>query len=463
MPGYHRHMPTEVFFRDPYNYVRELVECGQMKITWNRGVLLKRSIDPVAWAELYYGAGMPVRQFCVGSQGTAEVGPGRGMDKPLAVYPTWTYGDPLTFLEDMLANPIGQDLRACADMNLTPDERPVYNQEHIVFVTGMPPVNTGPGRSLLALIKRMQEDHPEAKLFVHGMYSFKYAFGMGFWGADIEPRNAAAQGSLQMAGGGEVKYQKAQSNPQWITVVGMKPGDLDSPRGRCIFNIKSAVWAGANLDSMRTPKTTRSTPVDITSSDAAYEHPRGQALPRNAVARAGDKTLCDVCSLQLSCKQFRQGEVCSLSDSETSRLAKLFGTRDSQSIVSGLQQLAMLQANRLERAAGIEQELDDISPEVSKLINSLFSQGVTLAKLLDPSLRGGGVKVQVGVLNGQATAAVSTSTPAELTGQVVRALEAQGIPRDKITPDLVMATLQGMADKDRVQPAIEGAVIAEAS
>jgi hypothetical protein len=58
---------------------------------------------------------------------------------------------------------------------------------------------------------------------------------------------------------------------------------------------------------------------------------------------------------------------------------------------------------------------------------------------------------------------VSTSTPAELTGQVVRALEAQGIPRDKITPDLVMATLQGMADKDRVQPAIEGAVIAEAS
>jgi hypothetical protein len=133
MPGYHRHMPTEVFFRDPYNYVRELVECGQMKITWNRGVLLKRSIDPVAWAELYYGAGMPVRQFCVGSQGTAEVGPGRGMDKPLAVYPTWTYGDPLTFLEDMLANPIGQDLRACADMNLTPDERPVYNQEHIVL------------------------------------------------------------------------------------------------------------------------------------------------------------------------------------------------------------------------------------------------------------------------------------------------------------------------------------------
>jgi hypothetical protein len=122
-----------------------------------------------------------------------------------------------------------------------------------------------------------------------------------------------------------------------------------------------------------------------------------------------------------------------------------------------------LQANRLERAAGIEQELDDISPEVSKLINSLFSQGVTLAKLLDPSLRGGGVKVQVGVLNGQATAAVSTSTPAELTGQVVRALEAQGIPRDKITPDLVMATLQGMADKDRVQPAIEGAVISEAS
>jgi hypothetical protein len=454
-------MPTEVFFRDPHNYVRELVECGQMKITWNRGVLLKRSIDPVAWAELYYGAGMPVRQFCVGSQGTAEVGPGRPLNKPIAVYPTWTYGDPLTFLEDMLAEPIGQDMKACTDINLPPDERPVFNQEHIVFVTGMPPVNTGPGRSLLAMMKRMQEDYPEAKMFVHGMYSFKYAFGMGFWGADIEPRNAAAQGSLQMAGGGEIKYQKVQSNPQWVSVVGMTPGELDSPRGRCIFNIKSAVWAGAHLDSMRTPKTAKSTPKDITTPDEKYEHPRGQALPRNTVARVGDKVLCDMCSLQLSCKQFRQGEVCSLTDSETGKLAKMFGTRDSQSIVDGLQQLAMLQANRLERAASIEHELDDISPEVSKLINSLFSQGVTLAKLLDPSLRGGGVKVQVGVVNGQATAAVSTSTPAELTGQVVRALEQQGIKRENITPDLVMATLKGMADRDRVPPAIEGAVIAE--
>lgn len=453
-------MPTEVFFRDPHNYVRELVECGETNIAWNRGVLLKRSIDPVAWAELYFGM-MPVRQFCIGSQGTAEVGPGRPLSKPIAVYPTWTYGDPLTFLEDMLAKPIGQDLAACADIDLTPDERPVYGQEHIVFVTNLPKLSTGAGRSLLTMLKRMQEDYPEAKMFVHGTYSFKYAFGMGFWGADMEPRTSAAQGKLLMASGGEVDYKKAQSNATWVSVVGMKPSELDSPRGRCIFNIKSAVWAGAHLDSMRTPKTTRSTPKDITSSDADYQHPRGQALPRNAVARVGDKMLCDMCSLQLSCKQFRQGEVCSLTDSETSRLAKLFGTRDSQTIVDGLQQLAMLQANRLERAVGVEQELDDISPEVSKMINSLFSQGVTLAKLLDPSLRGGGVKVQVGVVNGQATAAVSTSTPAELTGQVVRALEAQGIPRDKITPDLVMATLQGMADKDRVQPAIEGAVVSE--
>jgi hypothetical protein len=122
----------------------------------------------------------------------------------------------------------------------------------------------------------------------------------------------------------------------------------------------------------------------------------------------------------------------------------------------------MMQANRLERAAAEEESLGEISPEVSKIINSLFAQGVTLAKLIDPSLRGGGVKVQVGVVNGQATAAISSgNTPAELTGSVVRALEAQGITRDKITPDLVMATLQGMASPESRTRAIEGAVIAE--
>jgi hypothetical protein len=454
-------MATEVWFRDPYNYVRELIECGQGLIAWNRGVLIKRSIDPVSWAQLYYGESMPVRQLCIGSQGTAEVGPGRGLDHPIAVYPTWTYGDPLVYLEDMLARPVGQDMHACTDLNLARDERPVFGQEHRVVVTGLPNLSSGLGRNLITILKHLQEDHPEANLMLHGTYSFKMCFGLGFRSADVEPRTGAASGTLLLANGAEANYKRVQKEPTWLKAVGMTPGDLDVPRNRCIFNIRSAVWSAANLAKVKNFRSTRHENVDTKTPDVNYVMPEGRNIIPAKLGRVGTKVVCNACTLQLSCKQFRRDEVCSLTDSDTGKLARLFGTRDSRGIVDGLQALAMLQANRLETAVSIEEELGDISPEVSKLINSLFSQGVTLAKLLDPTLRGGGVKVQVGVVNGQATAAVSTSTPAELTGNVVRALEAQGIPRDKITPQMVMATIEGMGNPENVQRAVEGTVISE--
>lgn len=455
-------MATEVWFRDPYNYVRELVECGQGLITWNRGTLAKQRLDPVPWADLFYGQAIPVRQICVGSQGSAEVGPGHGLDNPLAVYPTWTYGDPLPFLEDMMAEPLGNNLEACMDPRLAVDERPVYGQEHRVVVTALPAGSTGPGRALLMILKQMQEDFPDCKLMVHGLYSFKYAFGLGFGAADIEPRTSAANKKVMLAGGGEADYRHVQKKATWLTAVGMKPADLDEPRGRCMFNIRSAVWAGAHINDLSNFRSTPHENVDTTTPPVRYEAPKGKNPLPIVKIKTGDKVICDACTLQLDCKQFRQGEVCSLTDNEVGKLARMFGTRDSQSIIDGLQALSMLQANRLEKAAAEEVMLGEISPEVSKIINSLFSQGVTLAKLLDPTLRGGGVKVQVGVVNGQATASVSTgATPAELTAQVVRALEAQGITRDKITPELVAATLQGMASpEDRVR-AIESTVISE--
>lgn len=452
-------MATEVWFRDPHNYVRELVECGESKITWNRGVLAKRSIDPVAFGELYYGRSSMPRQICIGSQGSPEVGLGHGLDNPIAVYPTWTYGDPLVFLEDMMAEPLGSNLEACMDPRLDKDERPVYGQEHRVIVTSLPDTKSGLGRQLLMILKQLQEDHPECNLMLHGLYSFKYALAMGFGSADIEPRTSAANKRVILASGAEADYRHVQNQAKWLAAVGMKPADLDAPRGRCMFNIRSAAWAGVNLSKVTSFRSTPHKDVDTETPTEKYVMPEGRnRLP--VKVKAGDKVICDSCTLQLDCKQFRQGEVCSLTDSDTGKLAKMFGTRDSQNIVDGLQALAMMQANRLERAAAEETILGDISPEVSKMINSLFAHGVTLAKLLDPSLRGGGVKVQVGVVNGQATAAVTTgATPAEITGQVVRALEQQGVPRDKITPELVMATLQSMAAPDARTRAIEGAAI----
>jgi hypothetical protein len=63
---------TEVWFRNPDTYIRELVECGVFQIAWDRGYLVKRKVDPIKHAELYYGQAYPWRVLAIGPQGSAE-------------------------------------------------------------------------------------------------------------------------------------------------------------------------------------------------------------------------------------------------------------------------------------------------------------------------------------------------------------------------------------------------------
>lgn len=438
-----------------------MLEGGGDLIAWDRGVLVKRRIDPVPWLQLY-AADLPIRQLMIGEQGSCEVGPDNPKTSPIAVYPTWTFGDDPEQLVDWIENPVGENEQLCSDKSALPDERPVFGQEHRVVITEIPVLGTGAGRKFIAWLRELQEDNPECIIHVHGLYSLKYAFGMGFGAGDAEPRTAAANKRLIMASGNELPYTKVQENARWVTAVGMVPADLDSPAKRCVFNIRST-----KLYAMQAPFTVnmRLTPqreVDTETPDKDYVIPSTKrALPVSVKFKDGDRTLCNACSVQLTCKQFRQGEVCSLPEGNTANLASFFQTRDSQKIVDGLGTLLAMQSNRLEQAAQVEQALGDTDPEVTKMINALFSQGVQLAKLVDPSMRGG-VKVNVGVINGQASASVSSgATASELTGQVVRALENQGIPRDQITPELVMKTLQAMSSPEDTQRAIEGTVIAQ--
>lgn len=418
----------------------------------------------MAWADLYYGGSIEYRQLVIAAEGTVEVRPGFPLDRPFAVYPTWSYGDDLAFLEESMAHNVGDDEDVCTDPSAQLEFRPVYGQEHRVVVDRLPPATTSAGRSVLVTLKRLQEDYPHCILHVNGLYSYKFAFGMGFGSADVEPRTVAMHGQIVLASGYQMPFEHVQKQAKWVTMVGMTPADLEVPRMRCIFNIKSAEWAGKNFGFLGNYAKVKRVPVpDVFVPDKEYK-PKLTKMPlkKSLEAKPGDKTLCNMCSLRLDCSQFRAGEVCSLDDSNTGGLVRFFQTRDSRTIIDGLNVLLAMQAGRLESAVAEESELGVMNPEVTKMVNSLFSQGVTLAKLVDPSLRGG-VKVNVGVINGVngQTTAISASTPAELTGEVVRALEMQGIPRDKITPELVMATLNGMKSPDDRNRAIEGSVVAE--
>lgn len=452
-------MTTEVWFRNPDAYIRELVEVGQANVVWDRGLLVKKSIDPHKHASLYFGRTFDWRLLLVGEQGTAELGPDNDVNKPVAVYPTWAYGEDAELLEEIIEKPVGQDERSCLDMTVPADERPVWNQPHRVVITDMPLASTGAGRKFLRHLKELQEDHPECIIHVHGLYSHRLAFGMGFGAADVEPRTAAQKGKVTLPSGKDELYERAQAHPQWVTVLGFKPVDLAVPRNRCMYNIKSAVWAGENYEKLYKFRTTPHD-VDSTTPDASYEPPTGALTHVSKAKNPGDKFLCDTCSIQNDCKYMRAGAVCSVPGAEPKELATFFKTRDSDTIIDGLGTLMAAQTRRLERGMAEEEDFG-LDPEVTKMMGQLFEQGVKLAKLLNPELRGG-AKININTGGGGA-AIVQGTNPRQFTAAIVRELEQQGIPREKITPKMIAGMMEGMADRGNAHGVVEGHVIEEKS
>lgn len=451
-------MATEAWFRNPDNYIRELVEVGQCWVAWDRGLLVKKSINPDEHAKLYFGTSFDYRILLVGEQGTAELTPEHTLDNPKAVYPTWQYGDDASILEEIVEQPVGQDRKICNDLTLPPDERPVFGQEHRVVVTDLPSSSTGPGKRMIKFLRELQQDHPECIIHVHGLYSWRMAFGQGFGAADIQPRDAAAKGKVHLPSGKEERFEVVQKNPQWITPLGFKPVDLEIPRNRCMYNIKSAVWAGENYEKVFKMKTAGTAVIDTESSDADFKPPETNShLSRHVKASEGDHFVCNTCTLQNKCKYFREGAVCSVPGAEPIPLSKMFGSRDVDSIIDGLGVLMSANTRRLQRAQEYEEMDGEVDPEVTKMFGQVFDQATKLAKLVDPGrFKTTGVNINVGQ-GGQA--AVAITNPRQMAAAAIRALEQQGIPRDKQTPEMIQGMFEGMQNPNNQQRAIEGTVL----
>jgi hypothetical protein len=364
----------------------------------------------------------------------------------------------------MIENPTGDDINACTDTRVDGNERPVFGQEHRVIITDVPGANIAPGRAFFAWLKALQEDYPGCKIHYHGAYSYRIAFGLGFASADVEPRTVAQKGKVTLPSGKNELYERTIAHPKWVTNLGFKPADLAVPRNRCMYNIKSAVWAGEHYEELFNFRAIGGTKPDITTPDANYKPPTTKSpLPATVKAQANDKIQCNFCSLQNDCKYFRVGAVCSLPDAEPRQLASYFNTRDADQIIDGLGTLMAAGANRLQEGMRIEGVLGDLDPEVTKMMNQLFSQGEKLAKLVNPNLRGG-TKVNIGVNGGQVGVQIGNGGGANsLVAGIVRQLEAQGIKREEITPQMIEGLLAGMAEGAKKAEAIEGTVIAERS
>ena len=450
-------MSTEAWFRNPHDYIRELVECQEFKIAWDRGALEKRKIDPLAHAQLYYGHTFPWRLLLVGEQGTAEYRPADTLDRPTAVYPTWTYGDDAAMLEELVAKPVGEDADICNMTGVAPDELPVFGQEHRVLITGIPPSHHGPGRKFLRYLKELQEDYPNCIIHLHGVYAWRVAFGLGFGAADVQPREAASKGKVHLPSGSEVPFERVSDKPQWVTALGFKPKDLEVPRNRCMYNIRSAVWAGENYEALFNFRVRSSEPVDSSVPAIDYKAPITKKGTSPKKAETGDRYVCNSCSLSKDCKYFREGAVCSVPGAEPTELARFFKTRDSGMIIDGLTSVLMSGARRLEEGWQEERIMGERDTHVTKMQGQVFDQGVKLAKLLDPALRGG-ARVQVNVGGGSAVQ-VNNGSPNTAIGAVMRELQKQGIPLESITPEMIQGVFESMANNGAMPAAIEAKVI----
>lgn len=461
-------MATEVWFRNPHNYIRELAEVGIGRIAWDRGLLVKRRIDPIKHAHVYF-AGRPWRVMLMGEQGTAEY-TNESMASPVGVYPTWdASAESLQLLEEMMQYPIGEDADACNSPNVSDDERPVAGQEHRVVIINIPEQRTNNGRGLVRKLMEMQEDYPDCILHIHGLYSWRVSFGMGFRATDIDPRTNAGKGKVTLPSGKEMLAEKTVAIPQWVTMLGMKPVDLTKePRNRCIYNIKSAAWAAEHyMDDVAfasKPHANQPTP-DITSAKVnPIETAKRNPFSGPVTPQPGDKLKCNTCTLQNKCKYFREGSVCSVPGSEPASLASQFGTRDADTIIDGMGTLLQMQARRLERGVNDEDLYGELDPEVTKIANQLFTNGAKLAKMLDPA-RFSGPSVQVNVNGGGSHAAIQAATPNQLIGEIVRTLESRGIPREQITPEMIQGLVAEMGAKSEERQApkmIEAEVISRA-
>ena len=451
---------TILWYRDPDKYIKELVETGELRLCWERATLVKREIDPFQFCALYFGA-ENWKALIIGDGCAPVIDASHNLKKPVAVYPVWKYGDSLDELMELCENPVGEDVKLYSDRTVPADERPVKNQDHVIVITGLPLSSSGPGRRILRNLKEIHEDYPKSTFYIHGMYSYRVLFGMGFGAGDITPKTASKGGvpTVVIPPGSEVTIKQLVANPMWCRTLGFKPVDLEIPRNRLLFNIKSAAWAAKYWTKEIAIKL--SGEADTKTPEAAYYPPTvGRHTITARKGAPGDKVICDECSLAVDCKYYRAGFACGVPKTEISKLAAFFGTRDSNDIIDGLSTLLKRNAERLDDALDMEKAIGDMDANVSRQMNQVFDQGLKLAKLIDPTLRGG-PNVQVNVGSG-GTASVNVGDTRQIVAAAMRELEASGIKREDITPAMIEGILTRGASGGTERAAIEGHVVRSA-
>ena len=255
-------------------------------------------------------------------------------------------------------------------------------------------------------------------------------FNVAFWGQPYEggiydPVSIAGENEVILPTGMKVEVTSDQWH-YWARKLGFKVRRLrESRKARVLFNLASIVYASTEMDFNSNLLITGRDRIRIRS-------------PKEYKDVKDYKHFCDGCPLAAGCAYAMKGAVCTLPESDTGRFARLFGSRDSKDILTGLRMMTQANASRLETAIQAEKEDGEISKLTTQLMGQLFNQGVQLAKLLDPTLRAS-PKIQIGINNSAGNSEVTVaSDPRQFIASALTELKGAGVPVKRITNDMLV-------------------------
>lgn len=408
----------EAWLRNPHNYIQQAVAEGWRNFVWQYGALDKRGIDPIRHLKAFRGY-QDSRVLLVGDQGTAELSfkhPNR--PSPKALYPTWEYG----------LNPIHQ-LYEWAETNVD------SSQEHRVVITKVPSGNMIVGKQFLTHVEELQQEFPDTILHLHAMTRFADPARRGIASCDWEPFTIAKRGGVALPNGRVLnRFEEATKYGKWCLKNGFIPRELSDPKKRCVFNLRSYLWASQFWEGDMAKVSEPPQGHEDIFIRRTQEKVTKASLGRPKV---GDMIICNHCTKWRKCPLYREGQVCTVEDSPGKAFSDHIGSKDPDTVIDGILMLVEDDFSRYE--AGLERERADgsLDPEVTKLSAQLKKTALDIAKLRQPK----GPLVKINNVAGSAQAVITdgstTSDPHQVVAAAVHALESSGWDRSDISEEIL--------------------------
>lgn len=418
------------------------------------------AIDPKKQVE-FFARGRPWRVMLVEYSGKVALvfDSKKGWNRPVAAYPSWSYKDHTFNRLGLMCKNYPEPGEVIGAFWGEEQEYAVVKGQDKVIILRNPPIDRLDWQQMMGFVANMKRLYPDIKFHMHGGKSIARTIGISIDSFD-HPVNLAwddGRPRLLMPNGQTYTNKRRDRHlDHWGRLIGESLAEFRRTKDRkqlarfsYRFNLKALLWAEKNQDRLyvfqrRTPEGD----VDYESTDEEWVPLLTKYRPR--VTEAGDKWLCDTCTIAHRCPYSRAGAICIVDGTEGFKLSEKFRSRKASDIVDGISALLGANAQRLESALETEQRRAiesgeyRLSPQVTTLANGVFDRAIQMARLLDPTVASqmANGRVNVAISNPNAPA-VAAATPQEIMAGVAAKLDAFGIPLQDATIEQVEAVMRG--------------------